>query len=175
METQNDPTPAPEAKQCCRPRRGRLRRVAMLGALFAALAASATALARPRGHGGPLGFMMGRLLHHVDLTEQQEMEAVRIRRALADEGRAARKDAQAALGQAIAELEKPQPDARKLHGAADQAMSRMNAMVHSAIDRLLTLHATFSPEQRKDLTQTLRKHEERMRRHADGDDERGDD
>lgn len=141
------------------------------GALIATLGFAGTAIARPGGMGGHFpGMGLMRLIGRLDLTEQQELKAVRLRRAMADEAEQNRKEIHNAIGAVIPELEKAQPDARKLHGVVDQISERMAKMAHGAIDRYLELHATFSPEQRQTLVETAKDFHQRVEeRMEDGD------
>jgi len=99
------------------------------------------ALARPDGahggHGGFPGMMMMRLFSDLDLTEQQELKAIRMRRDLMKQGQEAKKESFEQMGTAIEELGKASPDPAKLHGVADQAIQRFAKLVHSAIDQAL--------------------------------------
>lgn len=132
------------------------------------LAAGATAFARPGGPGGPGGFpgmFMMRLFGDLDLSEQQELQAIRARRAIKEQADQAREESQVQIGQAIDELGKANPDSQKLHSLADQAIARFGKVAHSAIDQMLAIHATLSPEQRTTLHERAKEmHDRRMDR-----------
>lgn len=137
-------------------------------AIIGTLGFAGTAMARPGGHFPGMGLM--RLLSRMDLTEQQEVKAVRLRRAMADEAEQSRKEVHQLVATAIPELEKAQPDARKLHGLVDQISEKMSKVAHSAIDKYLELHATFTPEQRQTLVESAKTFHERAERRMNDDD-----
>jgi hypothetical protein len=76
---------------------------------------------------------------------------IHIRKNLMAQGKELRQELQPQVSQVFDELEKPAPDAAKLHGIADDVLKRITRITHSAIDQALALHATFSPEQRETL------------------------
>ena len=123
------------------------------GALAGVLALGGVAVAGGHGHfgrpGGPLAIMG--LVQGLDLNDQQELQAIKIRKNLAAQGREIHKDMKVPMSQVLDELEKPAPDAAKVHAVADQALQRFSKVVHSGIDQFLALHATFTPEQREKL------------------------
>lgn len=124
--------------------------------------------ARPWGHHrGPHhgGFFAGRMLHLVhelDLTEEQELEAVRMRRALREQGRAARKATVEDLRAAADELKKVTPDRDRLHGLVDQSIERMRKLAHAAVDRFLDFHAQLTPEQKAEVSERITEAQARM-------------
>lgn len=125
-----------------------------------ALGISAAAFAGP-GHGFKRGFGGGpmRLLHlaeTLDLTEEQEVKAIRMRRAIRKEMKANRQQMRASFDTVLAELEKPNPDPAKLHTLVDEATQRMNKVMHGSVDEYLELHKTFSAEQRQKLVERAR-------------------
>jgi Spy/CpxP family protein refolding chaperone len=140
------------------------KRLVFATTMIAALALTGAAFAHggggPRGRGGMgggIGMKLMRAVKHLDLTEEQEVKAVRLRRQMREERQAGKLDHQAMMKDVAAELRKERPDARKLHGIADQVIARMTKMTHSAIDRFLELHATFSPDQRAKLGEMTEK------------------
>lgn len=146
------------------------------GLALGLVAMGGAAMARPgggKGHGGFGGMMMMRLFGELDLSEQQELKAIRMRRNLQEQGEEARKETFKSLEPAIAELGKAQPDARKMHALADEAIARYSKIVHSAIDQALDLHSTLTAEQRTTLvTRANEMHdrrEERMERRDRGE------
>jgi uncharacterized membrane protein len=117
----------------------------------------------PHGWGGPMALMQ--LVNRLDLSDQQELQLIKIRKSMHQEGKQARQEMQANISQIADELEKPAPNASKIHGVADQAMQRFSKVVHGAIDQFLTLHATLTPDQRETLVQSIREHQaQRMER-----------
>jgi Spy/CpxP family protein refolding chaperone len=141
----------------------------MVGALVLALAVGGVAWAGPGGGGGFFGGRMMRVLHDLQLTDQQEDLAFDIGHDIKKRARQMRKDAAGSLGTVSAELAKPKPDAAKLHAVADQRIEEMKKLAHYAIDRFLALHATLSADQRQELVKRLDKIDERRRRYSDDD------
>ncbi len=145
-------------------------RLIVAGALVGVMAIGGTAMAKGFGRGG--GFPLMRIMRHLDLTEEQEIQAVKIRRAMREKRKAAREQRRATLSQVHAELGKETPDPQILHAAIDQAAAQMTAGMHEAVDQFLTLHQTFTPEQREELTRVMAKmkkrHEHRRARNQSG-------
>lgn len=147
-----------------------LRTALVAASVVSALALGGVALAGPhKGRGGPggpggFGFRLMRMVNHLDLTEEQEVKAVRLRHQLKEEMKAMKGDREQTMKTIAAELKKPTPDAAKLHGIADQMMARMTKMTHATIDKFLELHATFTPEQREKLGTQLEKRADRRER-----------
>lgn len=133
--------------------------------VVAAMAISGAALAGGghRGGGGP-GFGFMRMIRQLDLTEEQEVKAVRLRHQMKEERKAGKADREAMMKTVATELRKPTPDAAKLHGLADTMMARMSQMTHSTIDKFLELHKTFTPEQREKLGKGIERRAERKER-----------
>ena len=134
------------------------------GALVGVLAIGGSATAHGFGRGGH-GFPMMRVLRHLDLTEAQEIQAVKIRRALRAQHKAARAQMDATMNNVRAELGKANPNAQVLHGAVDQAMDQMKAGLHTAVDQFLVLHQTLTPEQRAKLIQAMDRMKKRRDKH----------
>lgn len=136
-----------------------------IAAALAVLTAGGAAFARPDGMPkGMPGMAFLRMLGDLDLTEAQELQAVRARRLVRDEMKEAHEATAASMGRVIAELEKPAPDAGAIHGVADEALGRLQKIVHLAIDQYLALHATFSPEQRQQVAAQAKEMNERRAR-----------
>ena len=134
------------------------------GALAGALAIAGTATAKGFGGGG---FPMMRMLRHLDLTEEQEIQAVKMRRAMREQKKSIRTEMEATMANVRAELSKENPDAAVLHAAVDRAADQMKAGLHTTVDQFLTLHKTFTPEQREELVKIMdRVKERRGRRHG---------
>ena len=132
------------------------------GALVGVLAIAGTATAQGFGRGG--GFPMMKMLRHLDLTEEQEIQAVKIRRAMREQRKAARMQMKTAMEQAQLELAKDNPDPQVLHAAVDKAAEQMKASMHTAVDQFLALHKTFTPEQREELSRMMERMKERRER-----------
>lgn len=146
--------------------RRKTRWALIAGLTVALLATSGLALADKgkfkggHGRGGFPGMIM-RAFGDLELTEQQELKAIRIRRNLQTQALEQRREMAGSIAKVADELEKPNPDATKLHGIADDVIKRISKLVHSGIDQVLELHATLSPEQRSTLTERLRGFQQR--------------
>lgn len=149
----------------------KLRWVFGAGVVATALTIGGVALAQPgdgpRGGGFGPGRMIMRALRGLELTEQQELKGIQIRRSLQAQAKDAHQELKGSLGKVATELEKQTPDRVKLHGLADDVMKKMSAMAHSAIDQVLELHATFSPDQRAKLAAEIREMESRAAERGD--------
>ncbi len=137
------------------------------GILAGVLALGGVALAEgggPKGwgHGRMPGMALMRAMERLDLSDQQELQLIKIRKNLHQQGKEARQDMAASVSQVLDEIEKPNPDAQRIHGIADQAIQRFSKIVHSGIDQLLAFHQTLSPDQRSTLVQTVREQQARM-------------
>lgn len=138
-----------------------------VSALVGTLALGGVALARPggpghHGRGGPMKML--RLMEGLDLTEQQELELVRIRRALREERRAARAEMQARVKALVAELDQETPNPQLFHAFIDDVSARRTKAMHDTVDRFLKLHATLTPAQRAELSEKLERIERFMER-----------
>lgn len=135
-------------------------------AIAAALAVGSAAYARHRGPGGPGfgGFGFHRILWTLDLTEEQEISAVRLMRQTREERQALREGHAARMATLKAELAAETPNAERLHEMLDEMARERTQLGHSAIDRFLELHATLSGDQRNELVEKLEKLEQRRRR-----------
>ena len=132
------------------------------GAVVGVLAIAGTATAQGFGRGR--GFPLMRVLRHLDLTEEQEIQAVKMRRAMRAHHKASRELMQATMEQVKAELAKPNPDPQILHGAVDKAAEQMKSGMHQAVDQFLMLHKTMTPEQREKLVAVMDKAKDRRER-----------
>lgn len=140
------------------------------GAIVALVGITTTATAKGFGHGR--GFPMMRILRQLDLTESQEIQAVKMRRAMREQRKAARSEMQAVMARVKVELAKPDPDPAVLHGAVDEAAEKMKKGMHTAVDQFLVLHKTFTPEQREEMVKIMdrvKERHERRRRRFHGD------
>jgi hypothetical protein len=126
-------------------------------ALISTLAIGGVAMAQAGGgFFGMPGQRFARVLEKLNLSDQQENLALDIRDEIHRQGKGMRQQHQVAMETVITELEKPKPDAQKLNALADQQIDNLRKMVHVGIDKFLTLHATFSDQQRRDFSAELR-------------------
>ena len=143
-------------------------RVALTAGLFA-LSLGGVAIAGGGGFGGH-GFH--ELIRSLNLTEDQKTLAMELR----EEGRAdkeANKASKDAIVEAMmVELEKPQPDTKKVHDLIDDMLDQKREEAHERADAMLELHATFSDEQRAAFVDGMRdlkdEHEARREEHEGG-------
>ncbi len=141
-----------------------LIRGTLAGGLAAALVAlGLVAHARgPHGGGGP-GMALQRLIASLDLTEDQEVLAVRLRRQARDEMKAQHESNRGLLQEIKLQLSQPDPDQDRLHAIMDEIAESRTKMGHAMIDRLLQLHATLTDEQRATLIEKMDQAESRRR------------
>jgi Spy/CpxP family protein refolding chaperone len=143
-------------------------RVALTAGLFA-LSLGGVAIAGGGGFGGH-GFH--ELIRSLNLTEDQKTLAMELR----EEGRAdheANKANKDAIVEAMMlELEKPQPDTKKVHDLIDDMLDQKREEAHERADAVLELHATFSDDQRAAFVDGMRdlkdEHEARREDHEGG-------
>ena len=115
---------------------------------------------------------MHRIVGELDLSEDQKALAMELR----EEARSGHEDERAERDQSfqvmLTELGKAEPDARVLHGLVDQKLDSIASRMHDGVDAFLTLHATFTPEQRETLvTEMESRREEAKARHEQGREE----
>jgi Spy/CpxP family protein refolding chaperone len=116
-----------------------------------------------KGGGMLPGMRLMHLAERLDLTEEQEVAAVRMRRAIREEAKLNRAEMQGAFDEVIAELQKPEPNAAKLHQLVDEATARMTKVAHSSVDKYLEFHRTLTPEQRQTLVEQAKLAKERRK------------
>ena len=115
-------------------------------------------------HGGmmnPAGKLL-RLMGTLDLTEEQEVALVRLRREMRDFRQANDPIRQAEQKTLAAELAKPNPSAAVLTDLLDKRLDRQKAHGRILIDKVLKFHATLSAEQKQALAERLTQMQDRM-------------
>jgi Spy/CpxP family protein refolding chaperone len=115
------------------------------------------------GGGGPHR-RIAELLQRLSLTDQQEDMVVDLRKDLRKQGKALRQETMAGVDSVLGELDKPKPDAAKIHQLVDQRFEAARKTVHSVVDRLLQLHGTFSADQRRVLSEQVKRFHDRARK-----------
>ncbi|MFT5586833.1 MAG: hypothetical protein ACI9VR_004435 [Cognaticolwellia sp.] len=118
------------------------------------LALGGTAIAKGGGHGGPFGGMH-RIVDQLDLSPEQQELGVAMREDAKADHDAQRTSRSAAFDTIQAELALEQPDSATLHGLIDEQLALMSVTMHDRLDDFLTLHATFSAEQRATLVEEM--------------------
>ena len=139
-----------------------MRPVFRAGLAAALLGASFVCLAQPSpGGGAPLAMLAkAKAQLNLNTSQQQRWDDV------AAQAMAAREAAHASLGQLKAalqaELAKSEPDLAALAATADDLRQRNGALRKAARDAWLALYATFTPEQKLVVRDTLKAGTERM-------------
>ena len=157
MTTTNTPKP---------PRQSR-RRTLLTGA-FASMAGlvGGIAHARPgfgRNRHRGFGMRMFHMLEQLDLTEEQEVELVRLRRNLRGERGRIHDTAKEVIATISSELSKAQPNRRLIHEQLDTATTNVQKMMHLVADKFLDFHSKLSNEQRSQLSRAIEKKQRFMR------------
>ncbi len=131
-------------------------------ALALTVLASSLALggAACRPHHGGHGF--ARAVEALDLSEAQEDQALDIGKALHAEGRVARKQLIARMPSLIAEIGKPAPDVKRVHGLVDETLADLSKLAHGAVDRMVGFHSTLDETQRAEAVKRLTKLHDRV-------------
>ncbi len=140
------------------------------GCLGTALGIGGWAFAQgPLGtHGGPGrglgGFGFHRVLRQLDLTEEQEVMAVRLTRNIREQ-REQRKEAhKARLREVTTMVASGTVDQERMHALVDELSAERTAVAHRAVDAFLELEKTFTPEQRTQLQEIMTRWMERRDR-----------
>lgn len=135
------------------------------------LALGGTAIAKGGGHGGPFGGMH-RLVEQLDLTPEQQELGMQLKEEAKADQEAQRESRSAAFDTIRSELALEQPDSAALHSLIDVQLASMSVTMHERLDGFLTLHATFSDEQRATLVdemdQAKARKEQRMEEGEEG-------
>jgi Spy/CpxP family protein refolding chaperone len=145
-------------------------RVALTAGLLAlTLGGVAVAGGGPSGFGGR-GFQ--ELIRSLNLTEDQKTLAMELREEGRADNEANRANKDAIVEAMMVELEKPQPDTKKVHDLVDDMLDQKREEAHERADAVLELHATFSDEQRAAFVDGMRdlkdEHEARREEHEAG-------
>jgi Spy/CpxP family protein refolding chaperone len=111
------------------------------------------------------GFISSRVddaLDDIDATDVQREKVNAVKDRLFEEAMSLREDNREARLSALEELERDQPDANKLHALVDSRMDEARKMMHEAVDGVLEVHGSLTPEQRAELVAMI---EEKMAKH----------
>lgn len=149
----------------------RLRNLGLGAAVLAgAFALAGVAQARPHGGGharGP-GAMFGRgffkMIRHLDLTEEQEVAAVRLRRSMREESKSIREGMRSSMSALADEMKKTSPDRARIHEMVDAMNAKKQQMAHLMVDKALDFHALLTPDQKAEVARII---EEQQARHAE--------
>lgn len=138
--------------------------------LLGAVALAGIADARPghgkRGHGGPgmFGRTFFKMVQHLDLSEEQEVAAVRLRRSMREEMKSIREGMRTDMSAIADEMKKTTPDRQRIHQLLDAVNARKQQMAHTMADKALDFHANLTPDQKAEVAKII---EERQARHAE--------
>ncbi|MEY3211049.1 MAG: motif family protein [Pseudomonadota bacterium] len=130
-------------------------RVALTAGLFA-LTLGGVAIAGGGGAGGFGGHGFHELIRSLNLSEDQKELAMELREEGRADHEANRANKDAIVEAMMAELEKPQPDTKKVHDLVDDMLDQKREEAHERADAVLTLHATFTDEQRAAFVDGMR-------------------
>lgn len=108
------------------------------------------------GMGGP-GLRLFRLIRDLDLTEEQEVALVKLRRSLKDERSALRETADEDAKVLAAELAKATPNANEINRLIEKRSQALTKMAKDAAEKFLAFHQTLTPAQRKTLSEAAAK------------------
>lgn len=148
----------------------RRRALAAVAVLTGALGLAGLAQAGPfgGGHGHPGGGFFGRglarLMDRLDLTEAQEVAAVRMRRSLREEGRTLRQQNRADVQAMMVELKNETPNPEAVHARIDATLTRMRERAHRVADEVLRFHATLDADQKAELAKAIDRRQARFER-----------
>ncbi len=130
-------------------------------ALAGIFALSSVAVAHPsgggqrgRGHGGVTAKMI-RAMSSLELSEAQDVQLVRLRRALKKDHKAIKANRKADKQAMRAELGKANPNPQVFHSLIDKKMNARRAAAHSATDKVLAFFGALSPEQKQEVLRIL--------------------
>lgn len=144
-------------------------RVALTAGLLALTLGGVAVAGGPGGFGGH-GFQ--ELIRSLNLTEDQKTLAKELREEGRADHEANRANKDAIVEAMMVELEKPQPDTKKVHDLVDDMLDQKREEAHERADAVLELHATFSDEQRAAFVDGMRdlkdEHEARREDHEEG-------
>ncbi|MEL6186923.1 MAG: periplasmic heavy metal sensor [Myxococcota bacterium] len=142
------------------------------GVVAGALALAGFADARPGHHRGGSGHgpqrMFFKAMERLDLTEAQEVELVRMRRALREEAKSVRSSMRDSHQTLLAEMKKPTPNREEIKAIVKSGAAQRAQMAERFIDRALDFHALLSADQKTKLVEMIEKRQARWeRRHAE--------
>ncbi len=102
-------------------------------------------------------FAVDDFLDELDATDAQRAKIHQLKEGLVPAALALHAENQGLKREALAQWDAKTPDAAKVHAMVDGRIAAFGALAHKITDAALTLHATLTPEQRKELS--VRAHE----------------
>jgi len=98
-------------------------------------------------------FAVDDFLDELDATDAQRATVHKLKDGLVPKALALFRENQAAKREALAQWDAGKPDAAKLHALVDARLAAFGRLAHEATDAAVTLHATLTPAQRKELSE----------------------
>ncbi|MBN8465791.1 periplasmic heavy metal sensor [Corallococcus exiguus] len=95
-------------------------------------------------------------LDDLNATEAQRSSIHAVKDRLLNEGQSLMEGQKAARSEAVAQLASETPDSAKLHALVDARIDAARAFAHKAVDAVLEVHRTLTPDQRKELVSDFR-------------------
>jgi protein CpxP len=121
------------------------------------------------GHGGPGGGMfdgmMMRLLDRVNATPEQRTQIQQIMQSQASEMRAQREAGRALRQQSMALFAQPTVDTKAVEALRQKQMALHEAASQRMTAAMLQISGVLTPEQRKQMAETMSQRSEMMQRH----------
>jgi protein CpxP len=117
------------------------------------------------GHGGMFGGMMTRMLDRVNATPEQRAQIEQIVKANAGEMRTQREAGRALREQAMALFAQPTVDANAVEALRQKQLAMHDANTKRMSTTMLEISRVLTPEQRKQIAETMSQRREMMQRH----------
>jgi protein CpxP len=117
------------------------------------------------GHGGMFGGMMTRMLDRVNATPEQRAQIEQIVKANAGEMRSQREAGRALREQAMALFAQPTVDANAVEALRQKQLAMHDAASKRMTTTMLEISRVLTPEQRKQMADTMSQRREMMQRH----------
>lgn len=105
--------------------------------------------------------MVNRVADKLDLTESQQADLTAIAAELVADAKAMRADRRAHHAQVAAMVRSEQIDRTQVDAMVQAKREKISALIDKATDRLVTFHATLTPEQREILAKHIETRAER--------------
>jgi protein CpxP len=119
----------------------------------------------PGGHGGMFGGMTTRMLDRVNATPEQRAQIEQIIKANAGEMRAQREAGRALREQAMTLFAQPTVDANAVEVLRQKQLAMHDAASKRMSTTMLEISRVLTPEQRKQIADTMSQRREMMQRH----------
>lgn len=97
-------------------------------------------------------FAVDDFLDELDATDAQRAKVHQLKEGLVPAALALHEENQGVKREVLAQWDAAKPDAAKVHALVDGRLAAFGKLAHQVTDAALTLHATLTPEQRKELS-----------------------